>query len=471
MPRKPKIEKKTITVIVNGNPITVTLHPPTGRRTSWYAYWHGLVASRSTGQRDFGEAVKVIEDMLRKGGRRADLEDALLSDAELEQIQRVHFARKTDPDARARAEKSLVECLDAIAAFRAITGLAPISKATPDDCAAFQRKALTLPKNWRHRYPRSKQTSTTISPNTVLKWSRCLQSAFERANRTAGKKCVRGVVGEAKLLPSNPWNQFTWVEGRKTSIRQFDAGELLGLLTHVETAWREVPVAAAAVKVFLWSGCRKLEVAGLTWDAARVVGAEHHFEVVGKWGVERWFRVPGPLYQELAALRTSCPYVFAAYTGQIRRAHADNLGCMKKIRDEFTPENFGRWVYERVKEWAAGHGQGRAFLHVFRKTALQHARRGEDVNRQVAEDARVSEGVMMAAYVKETDDELRARSNRTFNRIMASLPAEVASRYGHVEQATTPLEGQVQAAIAERKWEFAAILTAQLARTRQGEAG
>ena len=39
MPRKPKLEKTAITVVVNGTPVTVTLHPPTGTRRSWYVYW------------------------------------------------------------------------------------------------------------------------------------------------------------------------------------------------------------------------------------------------------------------------------------------------------------------------------------------------------------------------------------------------------------------------------------------------
>jgi integrase len=466
MPRKPKLEKKTITVVVNGTPVAVTLHPPAGRRTSWYAYWAGLVASKSTGQDDFTEAIKVVEDMLKRGSRRAGLQHALLTDDELEQLQRVHFGRKTDPAAKARAAKSLEECLDALAAFRAISGLCPISRATPDDCAAFQRKALSLPKNWRSKHPKSKETDETISPNTVLKWSRCLASAFERANSTAGKKSVRGVVDEVKLLTANPWNQFTWIEGTTTPIRQFDADELLGLLEHTETSWSDVPVAAAAIKTFLWSGCRKLEVAGLTWAMLRVVGSEHHFEVVGKWGVERWFRIPEPLYRELEALRTDNPFVFAAYTEQIRRVHAQNPGCLKKIREEFTAKNFGRWVYERVKEWAERSGKGKAFLHVFRKTALQHARRGEDINRQVAQDARVGETVMMTAYVKETDDELRAKSNRTFARIVASLPPEVARRYGHAEQPTTSLEKQLEAAVAAKDWDRVAALSTLMAKRR-----
>ena len=66
MPRKPTKEKKTVTVLVHGNPVSVILHPPTKTRKSWYAYWAGLISSRSTGQVDFVEAVKVGEGMLRK---------------------------------------------------------------------------------------------------------------------------------------------------------------------------------------------------------------------------------------------------------------------------------------------------------------------------------------------------------------------------------------------------------------------
>lgn len=98
------------------------------------------------------------------------------------------------------------------------------------------------------------------------------------------------------------------------------------------------------MKVFLWSCCRKQEVASLTWDSLRVVGKEIHFEVICKWGVERWFRIPENLYQELLALRAESPFVFAAYCDQIRQYHdQQHPGTAKAILTEFTPKNFGRW--------------------------------------------------------------------------------------------------------------------------------
>lgn len=347
--------------------------PPTGDRTSWYAYWNGLVSSKSTGQLNLEGAIVAAENMVRAGGRRATFDDAVLSNEEFELVQLTHYAKKTDPAAKRRADTTLEECLDAIAAFQAITGLPRIASATPDDCAQFQREALQRPRNWRKpsgpeeveeptpakkRRPSKTQKRRLlagqekpevryISPNTVLKWSRMLQAAFERVNRHAGKKCVRGVVPEAKLLTANPWTQFTWVEGTKTPIQHFDADELLGFLTHLEEQWRDVPVAALATKVLLWSCYRKIEVAGLKWDALHLVEGQVHFQVVGKWGVERWFRIPESLYQQMLAYRADSSFVFAAYVDQITKVHAENVGCLKKIRPVFDPRNFGRWLYER----------------------------------------------------------------------------------------------------------------------------
>jgi integrase len=475
MPRKPKREKKTITVIVNGTPVAVILHPPNGRRTSWFAYWNGLVASRSTGQSNFEDAVVVAENMVKNGGQQPVLADAVLSDEEFEEIQRRHYGKKTDPLAKSRAAKTLEDCLDAISAFRAISGLKPVTIAMPADCERFQEQALKTPKNWRHLGKMTKagpgdsdrQAVETLSPNTILKWCRQLQAAFERANRRATRrKCVRSVVDESKLLESNPWSQITWIEGRNRPIRHFSSEDLLAFLDYLETGWAAVPVGAAAAKVFLWSSCRKLEVASLQWHTFRVVGEEHHFQIIGKWGVERWFRVPEALYRDLLAMKTTSPFVFAAYNRQLRQCHADNPNALQLIKDKFNPRDFGRWFYQRVRDWSAEAMDEPAFVHMFRKTTLQYARRGEDINRQVAQDARVSETVMMTNYVKESDEELRQRSNRTYHRIVASLAPEVAARYGYVETAKSDLERALEAAVAAQNWDLAQALSARLASKR-----
>ena len=486
MPRQPKKEKRQISVVVNGLPVTVIMHPPSGVHKSWRAYWHGLPRAKSTGKWKFEDAVAVAESMLRNGGGRTVLANALLTDEEFIEIQRRHFGKKKDPAAQVRAQKSLYSCLEAISAFSEIMGINPIIIATPDDCANFQQIALTLPNNWR-RLPAEKRQPAQYfsdkmrqrrqrsgksdplddlphySPNNVLRWSRSLQAAFERANRNALKrKCVRGVVPVDKLLTANPWSQFTWIEGSNRPIRQFDGIELLSLLDYFESHWSGVPVGALAAKVFLWSACRKLEVAGLTWDSFRPVSSECHFEIIGKWGVERWFRLPEALCQELVAIRNGSPFVFAAYTDQLRLFHARRPNLRDHIDGEFDPKRFGSWFYKRVREWSKTIPKGSAFVHVFRKTALQYALRGDDVASQVAIDAGVSESVLMTNYAKETDVEARQRSNRTFRRILASLPPEVAIRYGFVHDARSEMENQLRAAIDAKDWGRATELVAKL---------
>jgi len=172
--------------------------------------------------------------------------------------------------------------------------------------------------------------------------------------------------------------------------------------------------------------------------------------------------LPTAVYRDLIALRTESKFVFAAYSNQIRLCHANNPGCLRKIRSEYDPRNFGRWLYEQMQNWSATHPKGRAYLHHFRKTALQHALEGEDVNRQVATDARVGEGVMMASYTTLSDRKLRAMSNRTYRRILLSLQPEVAKRYGYVE-GESQLEEQVLAAVAVGDWKRVAELAARLA--------
>ena len=129
---------------------------------------------------------------------------------------------------------------------------------------------------------------------------------------------------------------------------------------------------------------------------------------------------------------------------------------------EFNPKRFGNWFYNRIKEWSESNPKGSAFVHVFRKTTLQYALSGEDIARQVANDAGVSESVLMTNYAKQTDVEARQRSNRTYRRILASLSPEVAVRYGYVQDARSEMENQLRAAIDAKDWVRAAELVAKL---------
>lgn len=471
MPRKPKVEKQQVNIVVNGSTVTVIMHPPTGAHKSWRAYWTGLPRAKSTGQRDFNEAVKIAENMLRNGGNRATIEDAVLSDEEFDEIQRAHYRRQQDSLAKERAETSLEVCLDAISAFRDITGLKPVTIATPDDCAAFQRKALKLPKSTRLTYPNARRKGVgCYSPSTVLKWSRALQAAFERANINGGKKCVRGVVNRSKLLTSNPWVQFTWIEDAEPQIRQFTPGELLSILDYFDQTWPGVTVANLASKVALWSWSRLSEFTSLKWEMANVIGDEIHLEIHGKCGVEKWARIPSGLYQELLGIRSSSPYMFAAYIQQLIDFYlaTGRPKFARKVNANYKPRAFGDWFQERIPEWALATGRDHATPHTFRKTALQFANDGAELSEQVAEDAALNVSVMLKHYLSKRQRQLRQASNRTFQRILTGLPTDVAVRYGYVpDSQLVQLKKLLRAATEAEDWARVVELGTELKRQQE----
>jgi integrase len=472
MPRRRQpLAKHTVQIVIGGTPITVILHPPQGPRRSWYAYWSGLTTSRSTGQAKLDEAIVAVENMVRTwltGGeaKRAQASDLLLTDEEFDEIQHVHyFGKKSNHEARMRAAKTFNVFVEAATAFRAITGLTPITRATSADCERFQREALGKPKNWRQQHPKSKKDVTTVSANTVLKWSRSLQASFERASRNAGKKCVRSVVPDSKLLDSNPWNLFTWIEGFEKPVRQFDSSELLSFLDHLATIWPGVPVAQTLAKVFLWSRCRLEATTSLQWKAERSIGTERHFHVVEKRGVEWWFRLPEGVYEELLAQKTkSSPYVFAAYAAQLRQFHAmsNRPDRAAMVGSDFSPRRLGDWFYDRLDDWSDSSPHGHAHPHTFRKTSLQLSWDGESERRQAIQDAKVSEKVLRTSYLRKAEKELREESIRNYDRIAAGLRLEVAARYGYTEPSVSQLEARLAKAVADKDMFAIAQLAAEL---------
>ncbi len=319
---------------------------------------------------------------------------------------------------------------------------------------------MKLPRNWRSQHPKSKPETRMIRAATVKKWLVSLHGAFERANDNAGRKCVRGVVPPERLLKSNPWQRFTWIEPPARKIEQFKDDELLKLLQHFRRAWPGVTAAEAMLKVFVWSWARREEVAGLKWDDLRVVEEEVHFDTVGKRGKEWWFRVPRSVYKELLAIKTDSPFVFAKLNDQIRDFHGtEGRKSAARLVKEFDVYNAGRWFYEQVKKWDSN-----AYVHMFRKTSLQYARAGQDAAQSLAKDARVSEGVMMAHYVKEEDLQFRAASNAMYQRLCLSMTPEVAAAFGHEHSATAILEQRLRNAIGSRNWPLVGEIAKKLAK-------
>ena len=459
MPRKPKQTQHVIHVLHNGMTVKVTLFPPRpgSREKSWNAYWKGLKTRRSTGKKTLAEASEAATAMVQGRARGTVATAQWPTDDEFIEIQRRHFSKKGD---RSGKKSSLKNVLEAINAFKRVSGLSPICRATPDDCERFQTEALKVLRNWRSQHPKSKPETRTVTDWTVRKWLVALQAAFERAIDDAGKKCVRGVVPPERLLKSNPWQRFTWIVPTKKKIEQFKAEELLALLEHFRKTWPGVTAAEAMLKVYVWSWARREEVAGLKWEDLRPVGDEIHFDTVGKWGVGKWFRIPRAVHDELLAIKTDSPFVFAKLNDQIREFHrTEGRKSAARLVKEFDVYNAGRWFYERVHEWSGGD----ACVHMLRKTVLQYARAGQDATQSLAKDARVSEGVMMTHYVKEEDLQFRAASNAMFQRLCLSMTPEVARAFGHEHSATAVLEQRLREAIGSRNWRLVGQIAKKLA--------
>jgi len=220
-------------------------------------------------------------------------------------------------------------------------------------------------------------------------------------------------------------------------------------------------------KVFLWSWAEKTKLQSfLVWlSSGRQRAPLRDGREMGRREM-----VPDPerVYLELEGFRTDSPFVFAAFSDQLRSFHASSSQPWQasQVRAQFDPENLGEWFYRQVSLWSESLVRGKAYVHVFRKTSLQYARRGDDANARLANDARVGKGVMLTSYVKESDEEMRHSSSRMFARIRSSLRPDVALRYGYDEPMTSPLEQQLNEAIAAQDWQLATRLTAQLAQQK-----
>lgn len=269
----------------------------------------------------------------------------------------------------------------------------------------------------------------------------------------------------------NPWVEFSWIKDNTEVVpRQFSSSELLSILDYFETKFTKVTVASLAVKVFVWSYARRKDFSGLKWSSLRLIEGEAHFDIVGKWRVRMWFRIPARLYEALDANRVKGnDYVFAAYSKQLRRQYEDNLYSKraKLIRPDFQPTNFGEWIYEHILDWSESHAADPACVHSFRKTGLQHAVDGEFTNKTVASDARLNMRVMTGHYTTEQDRQLREKSNRTFERIAKSLPDDVLSRYGYDPQAANVLQTQLLEAVSKQDWLKVMEITQKLSQITQ----
>ena len=176
--------------------------------------------------------------------------------------------------------------------------------------------------------------------------------------------------------------------------------------------------------------------------------------------------MPSNLHDALAGISYDSPHDFAAHADQLRQHHLHGpySHYNRLISTPFVARNRGDWFYRQLVEWSESLPGGHAHTHIFRKTSLQYARSGEDLNREVAKDAKLSESVLMTNYVQETDEEMRRASNRTFNRILSSLGPVIATRYGQPirKKSREELEAELIGLTAEKNWAEVARIAAEL---------
>ncbi len=276
MPRKPIAKKHRLMTVVDGKTVQISLHPPTGQRTSWYVFWTGLKTSKSTGQSELEEAKRIAIQMA-EGKVEHKSELPVPTDEEFDEVQKRHYSKKQGDKARKRSDKSLLNCMEAVEAFRQIMGIKPITMATPEDCERFENLALKLPKNWRVNHPKKRKEINTLSPYTVVKWTTALRAAFERVNMHAGRKCVRAVVPQARLLTQNPWNMFTSIDVPEPEKRHLSPNELIDFMAYLVQNWGKARFAPTMLKLFFWSAARREEIAGLKWSDLREAHGQYHF--------------------------------------------------------------------------------------------------------------------------------------------------------------------------------------------------
>ncbi len=180
--------------------------------------------------------------------------------------------------------------------------------------------------------------------------------------------------------------------------------------------------------------------------------------------MKRWFRVPRKVYEELVTIRTSSDYVLGSYSGDLI-AHYESIGDLvssRRVIPTYDVTRAGDWFYNRMCDWVATSDREKATVHDLRKTVLQVARRGEDANKKVAEDAGVSKGVMTTHYTEEGSEEYLYSSNRTYERIVAASNPKVLDTFGYEVSEIESLRALLSKAVDEQNWDTVASLVATL---------
>ena len=126
------------------------------------------------------------------------------------------------------------------------------------------------------------------------------------------------------------------------------------------------------------------------------------------------------------------PFVFGAYPEQLRQyfATTGQKAEARRVRVTFDPANLANWFHKKIRAWSQSLPNGHASTHIPKiQSPICSSRRGYQPNcctrcesEPIGDDDKLC---------KKTDEELRAKSNRIYQQLAASLDPTVARRFGH----------------------------------------
>lgn len=450
---------KSMTVEKDGQILTVYLHPPGTFRNPNYWAWTCKkvnINGRSLKVGTFAEAKERVfawfkAEPIRE--ERVRQERAILSWDDWEAIQVDHTSKRTTKD-RVRAERMLTECRKAQRLIVAITGAEHASAVDADTVGRFQIECRIRISKYGRPYGNT----------TIRKTLAHLSASFNRCNRKAGKKCVRGVVVADKLLDGNPFEQVQWVEADDKPVRQFTVEQLKSFF-----GWKIIghcPLISLFAKTSLWACGRLEEMTELRWDWVDSAGYISIPDDAAKWGKGKAVRVPPAFLAELQRHRSDSPFVWAGYVEQLRdyhltRGHRASAHKLKGFAPQRLRVTFQKWIAEWGDDSKATDGLSH---HNFRKTGLQWSRENQ-LRSTEGDFARAANVTLDVAKKHYTTTPQRIWADLVFRNIASELgkDEELAVMMGF-EKATAPITPMdaVQAAINAGDWDEAARLLKRL---------
>jgi len=338
---------KQISVNVAGRMVQAYLHPPNTVKNPkyWYYSCDEIGASRRslkvTTLVDARVAVtSLITDSL------TSVRNAGLSWSEFRAIQVTHFGMRAN-------EKKSGRTLEAgncsLRMFLALVNPESPGDVTPDMVGRFQ--ILCREKGY--------------SPATVHKALTHLSSGFNRCCASSGRRCIRGVVDDSKLLGSNPFMHVRWIEPRVSVKRQFGVDDIKNLMSWPKIG--KIPSSRLFIQVSLWSAGRIEEMTEIKpeWlDGCYLTIPDS----VAKWGKGRCVRFPESIAAQLAKGWRSFPEELRQHHRSVGKS---NLAV--QVMD-FEPRRFQYRMQRIIRDWAYRNNVRGLSHHSLRRTALQWSR-------------------------------------------------------------------------------------------------